>query len=278
MIDLDQRAREAGAGLRAWDPGTPFPTASAVATRAVRRTRRRRAAAGTVLLGAIAGIGLMWGGLRHDGDSVRTGSVTTAPSDPHPPTSVPAPSPTTSVVPEATTPSPPVGPSEPGPSVRTCRGEVGGVVYEVTLPDVWYVNEAQDRLPPCWLFAPYPVEARLGPTEGDPDISSNAVISFVQPYPPDAPPPGSFDQRMADIASRADVLDSQRTTIDGRPAARFERIAAPGDGQPGGERYTRWYIDLGAVELWVSTMTPGDSYDEAVAALDLIVTSMRFTG
>lgn len=279
MIDLDQRARQAGAGLRAWDSGTPIPSASAVATKAVRRTRRHRAAAGTALLGAVAGIALMWGGLREDGDSVRTGSDTTATSDPVPPsTTVPGPTPSTTVVPGTTTPSTPVGPSEPGPAVQECTGEVGSVSYQVTLPEGWYVNEAQDGVPACWLFGPEPVEASLGPAEGDPTITSNAAVWFIQAYPPDAIPEGSFDQRMTDIANRADTVDSQRTTIDGLPAARFERMSTPGDGYPGGERYVSWHIDLGSVELDATTMTQAGPYDDTVATLDAIVHSLRFTG
>lgn len=279
MIDLDQRARQAGAGLRAWDPGMPIPEAGSVATKAVRRTRRHRAAAATALLGAVAGIALMWGGLREDGDPVRTGSDTTATSDPVPPsTTVPGPTPSTTVVPGTTTPSTPVGPSEPAPTVRECTGEVGSVSYEVTLPEGWYVNKAQDGLPACWLFGPEPIEASLGPAEGEPDIHSNAAIEFIQPYPPDAIPPGSFDQRMTDIANRADVVDSQRTTIDGLPAARFERMTTPGDGYPGGERYVSWHIDLGTVELDAVTMLQTASYDDTVAALDAIVHNLRFPG
>ena len=271
MTDLDQRARDAGAGLRAWDPGTPIPTAGAVATRAVRRTRRRRAAAGTVLLGAVAGIGLMWGGLRHDGDRVRTGSVTTATSDT-------LPSPTTSVVPGTTTPSTTEGPGEPSPATSECSGAVGGVAYEVNLPEGWHVNEAQDGVPACWLFGPQPVEASLAPAEADtPTIHSNAVVWFGQPYPADVVPPGSFDERMTASANALGVVDSQRTTIDGRPAARVESVAM-GDGVPPGERYVMWHIDLGRVELTATMMTQAVTYEEAVAALDAIVQSLRFTG
>ena len=73
-------------------------------------------------------------------------------------------------------------------------------------------------------------------------------------------------------------MNSQRTTIDGRPAARFERTSAPGDGEPGGERYVVWHIDLGTVELDATAMSQRVSYEEAVAALDAIVHSLRFTG
>ena len=279
MIDLDQRAREAGAGLRAWDPSTPLPAASAVATRAVRRTRRHRAAAGTALLGAVAGIGLMWAGLRQDGDTVRTGSVTTATTDPAPPlTTMPDRSPSTSVVPETTTPSTPVGPSGPGPTVRECTGELGGVSYEVSLPEGWYVNAAQDGVPACSLFGPEPVEANLAPAEADtPSVHSNAVVWFSDPYP-SSPPSGTFDERMTLDVNQPNVVDSQRTTIDGRPAVRIEGTTTPGDNHLGGEPYVVWHIDLGSTELWATANAQGVSYEEAVTAVDAIVHSLRFTG
>jgi hypothetical protein len=111
----------------------------------------------------------------------------------------------------------------------------------------------------------------------DGEISSNAVVRFDTPNIPGEPPPGTFDERMAGMASTAGVQDVQRTTIDGRRAARFERISTPGDGEPGGERYVEWHIDLGTDELMVSAFAGGASYDEAVAAADAMVHSLHFT-
>jgi hypothetical protein len=156
------------------------------------------------------------------------------------------------------------------------------VSYEVTLPDGWSTNadwsEGWAELPACRLFAPGPVEVHLGPGENpDGDITSNAVVWFGTPNIPGEPPPGTFDERMAAAASRAGVQDVQRTTIDGHPAARFDGISTPGDGQPGGERFVEWHIDLGTDELMVSAFAHRVSYDEAAAAADSMVHSLRFT-
>jgi len=285
MIDLETRARQAGADLRDWTPGTPTPPAGMVTVRAARRTRRHRIAAGTaVFCVAAGGAGLVWGAGHDHGDDARTGTATTPPADEvGPSTTVPDPSPSTTSDPVTTATTVPATDPTPAPSpTASCGGRIGTVSYEVTLPGGWFTNDewAEGRLsaPACWMFAPEPVEMHLGPGENvDGEISSNAVVRFDTPNIPGEPPPGTFDERMAGMASMAGVQDVQRTTIDGRPAARFERISTPGDGEPGGERYVVWHIDLGTDELMVSAFAGGVSYDEAVAAADAMVHSLRFT-
>ena len=285
MIDFETRARQAGADLRDWTPGTPTPPAGSVTSRSARRTRRHRIAAGTaVFCVAAAGVGLVWGAGHDHGDDVRTGTATTPPADEvGPSTTVPDPSPSTTGDPVTTATTVPATDPTPAPSpTASCGGRIGTVSYEVTLPDGWFTNDewAEGRLsaPACRMFAPEPVEMHLGPGENvDGEISSNAVVRFDTPNIPGEPPPGTFDERMAGMASTAGVQDVQRTTIDGRRAARFDRISTPGDGEPGGERYVEWHIDLGTDELMVTAFAGGVSYDEAVAAADVMVHSLHFT-
>ncbi len=167
-------------------------------------------------------------------------------------------------------------PSAPPPQPAGCTGQIGGVSYEVTLPDGWHSNEAAEPAPACQLFAPERVETHIGETESDPGLHSNAVVRFAMPYPPGEPPPFSFDERMNTNAISDGVLDSQRTTIDGRPAARFERTTLAGDGYPGGDTQVIWHIDLGTVELAATMHAQDLSYHEAVAGLDAIAHSLRF--
>jgi hypothetical protein len=280
MNDLDERARRAGAALRTWAP-SPSTPATGIAAAAVRRTRRRRAAAATVLLGLATGIGLVVAsdtpgheirtvntpadldGRRSTSTSSTT-APTTAPTIATTATTVAAPAPAPAPAPVPTTvPAPP----PPAPS-SGCAGEVGGVGYELTLPDGWYANEPWEEVPACRYLGPEPVQLSRGESESGFD----AVVSNAPVWLWSFDILGTFEERVASAANRENVVDFRRDTVDGRPAARIEEISTPGDDHLGGERYVGWWIDLGDVALRLQT----DSMAHA-AQLDAIVQSLRFS-
>jgi hypothetical protein len=266
MTDFEDRARSASTALRRWMPDDPTPSPTAAVRRAVRRTRVHRATAGTLLVAVLGGVGLAWGP-SDGGDDVRIDPAVTEPTGG---AGEPGTTPTTGT-PATTEASEPASP--------TCTGQVNGtsITFRAALPAGWHANEAALGEPACHHLGPQPIELRPTETESGMGVASNAVVRLYVSMGPGGIPT-TFDEAVDDEAGNSE--SSRRTTVDGHPAARFERLTGPGDDVPvGGDRYVHWKIDLG--DVWFDAVTlpeRGGSYEESAAAIDQIVGSLRLSG
>jgi len=292
MTDFENRARSAGAALRGWTPDGSAPTPDTAVRRAVHRTRVHRATAGGLMVAVLGGVGLLWGPTR--GDDVRTSpatstddvTTTTEAPDPTTPTTATADpdpgadpaEPVGTTTPTTATPTTTAPPEEPAST--SCTGQVAGtgITFTATVPAGWHTNEAAMGEPGCHHFGPQPVELRPTETEAGVGVASNAVVQLFVSQGPGVPIP--FDEWVVVMAEQSNVTDFRRDTVDGHAAARLEQVTSPGDDVPeGGERYAHWIIDLG--DVWFDAVTasePGVSYEESVAAIDQIVTTLDLTG
>jgi hypothetical protein len=287
VSDFENRARAAGDALRDWTPDGPVATPDAAVRRAVHRTRVHRATAGGLLAVALGGVGLLWGP-GGDGDDVDISPQTSIDDLT---TTTEAPEPTTSTTPttaapdpvepvETTTTTAPTTTTAEAPVATSCTGQVAGTAigFTATVPAGWHTNESAMGEPACHHFGPAPIELRPTETEAGVGVASNAVVQLFVSQGPGAMPV-SFDEWIDTRAGQSNVTGTRRTTVDGHPAARFELVTGPGDDVPqGGDRYVHWMIDLG--DVWfdaVTTLEPGVTYEESVAAIDQIVASLDFT-
>ena len=289
MSDIETRARAAGRALRRWAPDTTTPVAETVATRAVRRTLVHRAAVGAIAAGVLATVAVVWTGPDRGRDVETTPGPADAPDTPVPttdgggsttPTTIGDTTTTTDAAATVTAPTA-AEPLRP-PLSSPCTAQVGesSVTVEVTLPEGWYTNQADLGMPACFGFGPDPVTVRLVETEtSDMVPATDGVVQFRTPYPA-GQLPGPFEQYVTSTEGQDGVVDTQRTTIDGHAAARSERVTTPGDGNPAGNPYVLWQVDLGEIWLEATVDTPQDlpegmTHAQAVAAFDQIMTSLQ---
>jgi hypothetical protein len=70
---------------------------------------------------------------------------------------------------------------------------------------------------------------------------------------------------------RSGTVSTQRTTVDGLPAARFDRVD-----QTTGDKYVQWLIDLDGWAIYVSAgVNDTLPYEQSIAGLDAVVQSLR---
>jgi hypothetical protein len=158
------------------------------------------------------------------------------------------------------------GDSEPGDTevaTATCRnGERG---FAVDYPTRWESNGST-----CSQFGPDPDRAPQGAGVG----GRKGVRVYATVYDV------SFDverQRILGNQEVAEVVASQRRSVDGRRALRWESVATAQSPAPQGRRLTGWLVELSANRALILTTDDLEqgSYRENVEALDLMATSVR---
>jgi hypothetical protein len=124
-------------------------------------------------------------------------------------------------------------------------------------------------VPACTRFAPDPFRVPPGT-----DVRVGAVTARVQPVPFER----IASSQVPPVASRTD------TTVDGRPAARIERVSVGQGLYPAGVRMTSYVVDLepgddGPRTLVVDTvgLTRFD-YARNTQVLDRMVETIEFSG
>jgi hypothetical protein len=156
--------------------------------------------------------------------------------------------------------------SEPGDTevaTATCRNGEGG--FAVDYPTRWESNGST-----CSQFGPDPDRAPKGAGVG----GRKGVRVYATVYDV------SFDverQRILGNQEVDKVVASQRRSVDGRRALRWESVATAQSPAPQGRRLTGWLVELSAnraLALTTDELDPG-SYRENVEALDLMATSVR---
>ena len=154
-------------------------------------------------------------------------------------------------------------PDETEVATATCRNGEGG--FAVDYPTRWESNGST-----CSHFGPDPDRALQGAGPGG--VVGVRVYATVHD--------GGFDvQRQRILGSQEvdEVVASQRRSVDGRRALRWESVATAQSPAPQGTRTTGWLVELSANRALVLTtddLNEG-SYRENVEALDLMATSVR---
>ena len=275
-MNIDQRAREAGAQLRRWDPDLPEEAPHELVGGVARRRRTTRLAVAAAGLVVVVGAGVALSG-DAGGRPVETAPATEDGRDQHPDPAPPV---------EPTTTVPPVPPSSAIPTTappvsagpETCTGALpSGASYSVEYPAGWSTNEGPDPFAGCTHFAPGPLEF----TDYDPHVgyASNTVVSFGVAM---SPGPYSWEESLV----VAETSEYPPGNPEGLERLSVERITTPrGDTALREEfrshdgHWVRWSLLVDGLPAdAVGYERPGVPFEEAAAAVDALVESVQVEG